>query len=337
MRLLRPFLFAALCLAPLRSWSLGECGLSCCLASAGASSLSLAPNLGLSVKHEYSWMQTLREGSGAISAEDLVKERWRMGSSLSLPLWMSMEKTTLSLLWTAHPRLQVLANAPYVHYEMAMRMKSAMGMVMEHQMDPVRGWGDISVIGLYRAYQDSELRPRWSLLAGAGVKAATGRWDLKANGKLLHSMMQPGSGSWDGLYMLSLTHRIAAPLVLLAQSTYQQTSGGVNGYEFGDQGSLELGARWQAFSLLNVGFSVTGLATEPDRDFGGAYSKKGSIADDVANTGLRALSGALELQAKIPGTGGHAGMKATLPLWQDANGVQEVLDWRLEGSVGWIF
>lgn len=337
MRPVRAFaMIAALCLSgPLSA--LGECGLSCCLASAGANSLSLAEHVGLSIKQEYSWMQTLREGSTALSAEELLKKKWKMGSTVSLPLWMSMEKTTLSLLWTAQPRLQVLATLPYVHHEMAMRMKSPMGMLMEHQMEGVWGWGDLTTLALWRAYQDAEIRPTWSLLVGGGVKAATGRWDWESKGKLIHSMMQPGSGSWDSVWLLSLTHRVADPLVLLMQGTYQQSSGGVNGYEFGDQAAVEMGARWQAFSSLNLGLGVTGLATEPDRDFGGKYRKAGSVADDPVNTGLRAFSAAAELQLKLPGTGGHASAKGTLPFWQDVNGIQQVLDWRLESSLGWSF
>jgi hypothetical protein len=337
MRLSRLFVLAAALGLPWPALALGECGLSCCLASAGANTLSLAEHVGLSVKHEYSWMQTLREGSTAVSAEELLKKKWKMGSSASIPLWMSMEKTTLSLLWTAHPRLQVLATLPYVHYEMAMRMKSPMGMLMEHQMDGVWGWGDLTTLALWRAYQDAEIRPTWSVLAGGGVKAATGRWDWESKGRLIHAMMQPGSGSWDSVWLLSLAQRPAEAWVLLAQATYQQTSTGVNAFEFGDQASLELGVRWQALSLLNLGLGFTALATEPDQDHGGRYRKPGSTADDTANTGLRAFSVAPELQAKLPGTGGHAGFKATLPLWQDVNGVQQVLDWRLEGNLGWAF
>lgn len=67
------------------------------------------------------------------------------------------------------------------------------------------GIGDLSLLGQYRFLNDQASRTEGAVLLG--VKAPTGKTDFQHNGELLEAEFQPGSGSWDALFGVALTHR----------------------------------------------------------------------------------------------------------------------------------
>jgi len=95
-----------------RSFALGECGLSCCLAGTNSSGVTLAENFGLSVQYEYSDMTTIRNGTGSISPNDVIDRFWTMGNSYAVPTQMTMEKLSFIGVLPVNERWQLLAIAP---------------------------------------------------------------------------------------------------------------------------------------------------------------------------------------------------------------------------------
>lgn len=322
-----------------RAYALGECGLSCCLAGAAGGGVALAENFGISLVYENAWMETIREGTGEVSPDDAIARNKQAGKSYKVPLNMRMQKVSLVGAFPVNERLTLLALVPYVINDMEMRNMSAMGMVMDMRMDTVSGLGDATVLGLYTLYTDAPIRPSQRLTAGFGLKAPTGRSDeTTASGSPVHAMMQTGSGSWDPVFMVNYM-RGFYPLVLQATLFYQLTTEGVNGYEFGDRFTYDLSARYQAGNFLNLGVEVNGIHAAKDRDHDGRFSVNAdtSLADNPEYTGLTSIFITPLVQAKLPGTGGSAELKYQIPVYQDVNGFQQVVDWRALATVTWVF
>lgn len=320
-----------------KSYALGECGLSCCIAGAATSGVTLAENFGLSLQYEHLYMETIREGANKVSPSDVINKKWMMGSSYSVPTKMTMEKLYLIGGYPVSERFQMLGIVPYVRNNMDMRRKNNMGMLMDMKMNPVEGIGDITLMGLYIAYTDAPIRPEQRLTLGFGLKTPTGKNDVISGSGYVHAMMQLGSGSWDPLFMVNYM-RAFYPLVLQANLFYHLTTKSDKGYEFGDQLSLDLIARYQAANYVNIGIELNGISTGKDSDSDGKYSKPTtSMIDNTDNTGLTSVFLTPGIQVKIPNTGGSAELKYQVPVSQNVNGYQQVIDNRIMVSVTWNF
>lgn len=321
-----------------KSYAFGECGLACCLAGAATSGVTLATKFGLSLQYEYSYMETIKDGTDKISPDDVINRKWMMGGSYSVPTKMTMEKLSLIGSYPATERFQILGIVPYVKNNMDMRRKNNMGMVMDMKMDNVQGIGDITLMGLYTAYTDAPIRPTQRLTLGIGLKTPTGKNDEKtATGSYVHAMMQPGTGSWDPLFLVNYM-RAFYPLVFQANLFYHMTTEGDMGYEFGDQISLDLITRYQVANYVNLGIDLNLIHAGKDNDSEGRYSRpETSMFDNTDNTGLTSVFLSPTVQVKIPGTGGSAELKYQLPIYQNVNGYQQVVDWRILASVTWNF
>jgi len=284
-------------------------------------------------------METIREGTGQISPDDAIARNKEAGKSYKVPLNMRMQKVSLVAAFPVNERLTLLASVPYVINDMEMRNMSAMGMVMDMRMETVSGLGDVTLLALYTLYADAPVRPARRLTVGLGLKTPTGRsGETIASGSLVHAMMQTGSGSWDPVFMVNYM-RGFYPLVLQATLFYQLTTEGVNGYEFGDRFTYDLSARYQAADFLNLGVEVNGIYAAKDIDHDGRFSVNAdtSMVDNPEYTGLTSIFVTPLVQAKLPGTGGSAELKYQIPVYQDVNGFQQVVDWRALATVTWVF
>ncbi len=332
--------FALISLSARDASAVGECGLSCCIAGAATSGVTLAENLGLSLVYEYSYMKTIKNGTDEVSPDEAIAiNKAKFGSmSYSVPTEMIMQKISLVGVVPVNERFQVMASVPYLMNDMDMRMQMGMMPARDHSMARVEGLGDISIMGLYTLYADAPIRPAHRLTAGLGVKTPTGSTSEKtSSGSLVHAMMQPGSGSWDPLFMINYTRGIY-PLVFQANLFYQLTTEGYNGYEFGDKLSLDLVARYQAANYVNIGLDINAMHAEKDVDHDGKYTRRAtSMADNPDYTGLDSIFITPVVQAKIPSTGGSVELKYQIPVYQDVNGFQQVVDWRLFATLVWVF
>ena len=323
-----------------KAYALGECGLSCCVAGAFASGSTLAQNFGLTLQYETTEMRTIREGTGRITPAEVLDNKaseWpavpAQVKEFTVPTEMRMEKWSILTVYPATERIQLLGIIPWVRNEMDMRMilRSTSGSTskMNHAMDDVTGLGDITLMGLYTAYTDAPIRPVQRLTLGLGIKTPTGKNNEKtSSGDYAHVMMQVGTGSWDPLFVVNYM-RAFYPVVFQTSLIYQYATEGDEGYEFGDQVTLDLIMRNQVANYINLGFEVNGLYAGKDGDHDGKYSSpETSILDNVANTGITAIYFSPTVQVKIPQTPVSMDIKYQVPVYQDANGVQQVVDSR---------
>lgn len=323
---------------PVRAFATGECGLSCCIAGAAGGGVTMGESLGLTFSQDYSFMETIRHGTGSLSPDEVIRQNQKPGMAYKVPTEMVMQKYSLTTAVPIKDGTDLLITVPYLINDMKMRKRSPMGMVMDMKMDTVKGLGDISLLALHVLDTDANVRPTKRLTVGMGLKLPTGSASAKGKtGLYVHAMMQTGTSSWDALFMANYM-RAFYPLVLQANIFYQLTTEGGNGYEFGNQLSYNLSGSYQVAKYVNAGLELTGFHTGKDSDSEGRYSNPMiSMADDTDNTGLDSILIAPLVQVKIPGTGGSIGIKTKLPIYQRVNGYQQVLDWRVSTALTWVF
>lgn len=318
--------------------ALGECGLSCCLAGANSSGVTLAENFGLAVQYENSDMQTILNGTTEVSPDQVIDANWMPGMMYSVPTKMTMEKLSFIGARPLNERWTLIGIVPLIRNNMDMRMRNAAGMTMDMSMEEIAGLGDISMLAFYTAYTDAPIRATERLTFGFGLKAPTGKNDeLSPSGNYVHAMMQLGSGSWDALFTMNYM-RAFYPLVTQINVFYHLTTEGDEGYEFGDQYGVDLIARYSTSSYVNLGIELNMIKTQQDRDYDGNYSRPAmSMVDNPAYTGLTSVSLSPGIQYRIPDTSGSVEVKYQHPIYQDVNGYQQVLDgrWLLTGSLSW--
>jgi len=300
-----------------------ECGLSCCIA--GAAEGIGAGGRGFYVGLQYEWMKmgTLLEGTRERNSGEALS------SYMMVPDKMIMQKMTANIAYGFNERASLLVSIPYVKNEMDMFMKKMMPMtVMKMEMDDVEGVGDVTVMGVFKLYADRDMAPTKRLSFGIGLKTPTGRDDERNdNGSLVHMMMQPGTGSWDPVFVIN-GMKAFGKNYLLGTATYQYTTENNRGYEVGDRLSIDITGKRRMSDLLNLALALNYVHTERDQtDGSGNYQNAMSMVDNVKNTGLDAyfLTPAVEFK---PSAGSRWNFKvsARIPVHQDVNGMQLVTD-----------
>ena len=196
----------------------------------------------------------------------------------------------------------------------------------------------MTFMGLYKLYMDNPDVPTKKLTVGLGLKSPTGKNDEElASGHLVHAMMQPGTGSWDPLFLVNYMHTFS-PVVFQTNLLYHVTTEGDEGYEFGDKVSLDLIARYPLTNYVSPGIELNGLYAGQDTDHDGKYSRPDeSLLDNPDNTGILSLAVSPSVQVKIPKTGGSVDLKFQKPIYQHVRGTQQVADWSAMASVVWAF
>lgn len=95
-----------------------------------------------------------------------------------------------------------------------------------------QGIGDFTVFGRYTVYENNAPGRTWRIAPLLGVKAPTGKDDVRDALGRLPPPVQPGSGSWDPLGGMVLTYQTLA-FQIDGQLSYK-VNRKANGFEFGD-------------------------------------------------------------------------------------------------------
>ena len=140
--------------------------------------------------------------------------------------------------------------------------------------DGSNGFGDITVLAKYAVIQTT----KHLVIAGAGVKFATGEYKLKnSEGAINEPTIMPGTGSTDAilsaLYNFSL---IPNKLGLFASASHRFTTENSLDYEFGDSTFIDAGVSYQLNEKINL---ITQINTRISR-------RDEFLGMDVPNTGV---------------------------------------------------
>ncbi len=201
-----------------------------------------------------------------------------------------------------------------------------------------RGIGDLVVFGQYRFLQDLTNNRNASVLLG--FKAPTGRTSDKTNsGEKFETEVQPGTGSWDGLFGLAYSETFG-PLSFDSNILYSLVTEGSQNTDLGDIINYNFATSYRLFGGGNPGRRFTtqdGLAMDATFEVNGQWRDKLEInGNRDRNSGGHQLylSPGFRL---MNGQAMSVGFSFGIPVISDFNGVQDNLDYRVLGTFNFAF
>lgn len=247
----------------------------------------------------------------------------------------SLQSTALAIAWGASDDLTLSARIARIDRNNIREGELDLGVPEVHDHGDSGGIGDLVLLGQYR-FLDGE-RLDASLLGG--IKAPTGETDVQAHGAVQEMEFQPGTGSWDVLFGASVS-RTAGAGGIHANVLYQLTTEGDRDTEIGDALFYNIGITRALASTTRhagAGHDHTHLRWDAVLELNGesrARNRTGGASE--ANTGgdVIYLSPGLRLGDA------HAWslfLSAGIPVYQDLNGVQTEVDYRIIGGLGVAF
>ncbi len=323
---------AALSMTAVNSATASECGLSCCIA-AGVDGVGSATGITLSVQYDTMNMKTIKQGTNKLTPQQA--RLYDGGMADAVPTKMVMSKYAINMSYRHDENNAFILTVPYIINDMDMLNPAGMPMTM----DTISGMGDVSLLYMRDLYKDADMRTRQRFSVGVGVKAPTGKSKARnSTGKLVHMMMQAGTGSWDGLLLANGTFAFGehedggAQWFLSPSAMYQINTKNDLGYKVGNRLNYDLSARYRVSSSFNVKLDMNGVYSSKDSTDGTidssglvAYQNPMSIIDKVQNTGLHSIFLSPGAQWMITPEFILSG-EYRIPVYQNVNGVQQVTD-----------
>ncbi|WP_022947077.1 transporter [Methylohalobius crimeensis] len=210
------------------------------------------------------------------------------------------------------------------------------------------GIGDLIAFSQYRFLH----LPRYNVHAGLilGLKTPSGMTDRRSReGERLEAELQPGSGSWDGIFGLSYTQNFAAFDQRLEDFTFNASAV----YTVVTEGSQEtdLGDNFSYNASLSYRLPLGGLDRREEYFFRGTggvgmdliLEFNGRWLDNTRISGRNkdssgGLQGYLSPGARLLlGRHTNVGVSFGIPVVDDLNGTQDNLDYRLVGTLNFFF
>lgn len=309
----------------------------CCQVSSGVQENFMgvaspeADKFSLQVTYSFTKMDKIKEGTSNRSVADVIGA----GKYMIIPTTMDMTRYTLTAAYGLSREFSLFAAIPYVRNTMDMIHFHGDGEWEGHAMNPVNNIGDITVMGLYRPYVQSENGVTDTLSVGLGLKTPTGSCTEKTSSGYVHAHMQPGTGSWDPLLSIIYTKSMD-PFLLQADAVYQLATRNPEGYRFGDSFTGTLTGKYKAAEKLNATAGMTYLHVNKADDRDGKYTNMMSLMDDPANTGGDSLWVSPGIQI-IPFKNSMIDFKVQLPVWERVNGIQLVSTYRILAGFSYSF
>lgn len=209
------------------------------------------------------------------------------------------------------------------------------------------GIGDLSLYGQYRFYRSTNTDAAVIL----GLKTPTGETGERTrDGEIQDAEFQPGSGSWDPLFGLALTHRVGA-WSFDANVLYNLVTEGTQDTDLGDQFLYNLAVSYRLTGYGSSGPMFHGAHEHEAGDDGhGHHHEASGPALDL----VLELNGEVHQKQETAGisdgnSGGHTlylspGLRLSqgnwsgyasvgIPIVKDENGIQPEPEWRLTSGV----
>lgn len=309
----------------------------CCQVSSGVQENFMgvaspeADKFSLQMTYSFTKMDKIKEGTSNRSVADVIGA----GKYMIIPTTMDMTRYTLTAAYGLSREFSLFTVIPYVRNTMDMIHFHGDGEWEGHAMNPVNNIGDITVMGLYRPYVQSENGVTDTLSVGLGLKTPTGSYTEKTSNGYVHAHMQPGTGSWDPLLSIIYT-KMMDPFLLQADAAYQLATRNPEGYRFGDSFTVTLTGKYKAAEKLNATAGMTYLHVNKADDLDGKYTNMMSLMDDPANTGGDSLWLSPGIQI-IPLKNSLLDLKVQLPVWERVNGIQLVSTYRILAGFSYSF
>jgi hypothetical protein len=174
-------------------------GCDFCLLSQGVSPLDTISGEGVKVAERYTLLDRVYSGTDKLPGMGARETHWT---------------TELTGFYSPLPRLTLIGVVPYrigkTSGELALNADGTVAELDTAGAGSADGIGDVALLGRYTFLTTDRLAGTTRVAAQLGVKLATGSTDAKTdNGaEYLDSHLQPGTGSTDFLFGLSLSHAL---------------------------------------------------------------------------------------------------------------------------------
>ena len=264
-----------------------------------------------------------QEGRREVSAEEVLGRYGRVMTR------MDVEANVFSLGYRANENWMVHLSVPFL------RMAGDVESLDENMFSlAVEGVSDLEV-NISRYFH---LDPQTQVALNLGIGVPTGSIDMKRRGSLLPYSIQLGSGTWDlspGIAAVRETGRFE-----LGASVETDIHLGNNSRGY-SSGNAVAGTMWVDYSVnphLEFGVFVRGFHLDGVEAF--MQEGKSALHWNPGNYGGDFVEGGLSvrlLHPSCPYGGKFLEIRASRPLWRNANGIHLVNDWTLDLGIGISF
>ena len=233
-----------------------------------------ANNLGLPIANSNTIQFALNYDVNALNTLKTGTEKLESGSRSRLTNTLMLQ-TGFSLT----ERVSLDFFVPWLRQEREIRF---LGQVSD--FTATNGLGDLVLLGKYSVIK-KEMRSQFLTIA-AGLKAPTGSSSkINNNGLPLNADLQPGSGAWDGIFLLEYQQALGFRKSMTAFARTILTFKGINDSYLG-QNTYQFGTEWQGFlgvsdriligkNIIDPSLAVRFRSAGADRFNGGAQTGTG--------------------------------------------------------------
>ena len=231
--------------------------------------------------------------------------------------------------------LTLSARLPYVDRQNIREGEIEDGEAEAHDHGDANGIGDLSLLGQYRFFERQTLDA--SVIAG--VKAPTGKTDVKDGGQKLDTEFQPGTGSWDWLFGGSASMN-SGRMGLHANVLYNLTTEGSQDTEIGDAFFYNLGLVYSlsgGHEAAHQEHDHSHLKWDLMLELNGESRDKNDVAgekDDNTGGDVLFLSPGVRVSSS---NSWSLFVSVGKTVYDDFNGIQTDVDYRLVGGLGFAF
>ncbi len=297
-----------------------------------------------------SWMHDQYGGTNQSGTKDIGDAEIAAAGFAARTKSMTMDMVMLHLMWAPNDRVTFTLMPSWMRMEMTMLgvgmpMDDAMDMSMadtgHHTIAPgqtmthsVSGISDTEAGVLVSLSRD----PKLSAHAGLAVSIPTGSVSRKnSDGTFVHYGMQPGSGTWDLMPSLTLSGG-GDKLRWGAQARYRLRAEDRNesGFRFGDRFDASV---WLNKPLTPTAALTGRIAYRDEGTIKGHYDgahRHASPPDRQENYGGQLVEAGIGGNLIIGGNW-RFGAEATLPVYQDLNGIQAPKEFGLNINLSRMF
>ena len=284
----------------------------------------------LSYRYNKMGMKGNLDGTNQVSTGQILS-RFMMA-----PVEMDMEMHMVGAMVGVTEDLTLAAMGSYIRKEMQQVMRNGMRFRAS-----VEGLGDTKIGAIYRLAQPTH---HTQLLLNAGLSIPTGSVDERVSTPMNPSAkagypMQLGSGSWDPMLGLTLTHHLSEAWSTGAQArSVFRLHDNSEGYRFGNEYGLSGWVAHSATDWLSLSARLDGRVLG---DVRGSDSELNPMMMQMANpdlTGGTRVDALLGANIVLPDSWGAAsGQRLAIefgaPIYQHLDGPQMETDYRL--TAGW--
>lgn len=273
-------------------------------------------------------MEDLYNGDSKVSANE--------AGYMMVPTEMDMEMHMFGAMFAPTTNLTLMAMTHYVENSMEMLVTTGPMKGNTPSMD-AKGWGDTSIGGLYKLYDDNKTRAHVGILLSlpTGSTSETFQMQMPMMTVTRHQPfgMQLGTGTFDLLPSATYLHQPNANFSYGAQLKGRIHLGrNAQGYSLGNKIEATSWVAHNVAEWASISFRLAAMhagSVDGDTDNSVNTAMPMSLPADPSNTGGTSIDAAVGLNLWHPEDGFRVATEFSMPVYQNLNGTQLGQSWTL--------